>query len=132
MPFRHILSYFLLPLTQYSRLQRSELIHQRNFLSGLGVLQIVRVPLALLLRKTSLSAGCVFKFVIGVHIDDTRMLEKIQEKLGLGTVRRYKNMSYFIVSKLSEVKVLIDIFSLTPLNTSKRLNFLALSAQLTC
>jgi hypothetical protein len=68
---------------------------------------------------------CVFKFVIGTHKDDTGMLENIKVKLGLGTVRTYGKMSYFIVSKLSEVKILIDIFSSTPLNTNKRLNFLA-------
>lgn len=67
---------------------------------------------------------CVFKFVIGVHIDDLKMLEKIQGQLGLGTIISYQSMSYLIVYKLSEVKVIIDIFT-SPLNTSKRLNFLA-------
>jgi hypothetical protein len=45
--------------------------------------------------------------------------------LNVGKVRTYGSMAYFTVSANPEIKVILEIFSETPLNTTKHLNFLS-------
>lgn len=65
-----------------------------------------------------------FFFQIKLHIDDRKVLEFIQEYLGIGGVNLSKNEATFVVSSKKEVKLIIDIFSQYSLNTTKYLNFL--------
>jgi hypothetical protein len=52
------------------------------------------------------------------------MLYKIRDRLNIGTVQIYDRFVNYQVSKSSEVAKIIEIFNITPLNTSKYLNFL--------
>ena len=66
-----------------------------------------------------------FFFLINLHIDDKAALDYVQTRLNIGKVGVIKdgNMSSLSVVKKEEIKVLIDILSKIPLNTTKRLNF---------
>jgi len=66
-----------------------------------------------------------FLFLINLHIDDKAALDYIQMRLNIGKVDVIKDgkMSSLSVVKKTEIKVLIDILSKVPLNTTKRLNF---------
>jgi len=64
-----------------------------------------------------------FSFEMKLHIDDVKVLMFIQNTLGIGKVYKSKTSCRFIVSKQSEVKKLIEIFTNYSLNSSKRLNF---------
>lgn len=66
-----------------------------------------------------------FFFQIKLHIDDLSVLEFIQKYLGIGGVYTSNNEATFVVSKRLEVKIIIDIFSNSSLNTTKHLNFLS-------
>lgn len=65
-----------------------------------------------------------FRFRISLHIDDEGVLNIIKNKLGIGRVSTYGKTSIFIVDKISEVQVIINIFNNRSLNSSKYLNFL--------
>lgn len=65
-----------------------------------------------------------FRFEIGLHIDDIKMLEFIKQMLQMGSVTSRGDSAYFTINRQKEIKALIDIFSNNPLNTTKRLNFL--------
>jgi hypothetical protein len=70
----------------------------------------------------------IFQFFIYLHADDKDVLYYIQEKLGIGSVQivrtEKRNEASFIVRKIEEIKIIIDIFDRQSLNTSKHLNFL--------
>ena len=66
----------------------------------------------------------IFKFTIGLHIDDQDVLNFIKNKLGFGLVYLYKNTVSFIVTKKEDIWKLIDIFDKYTLNTSKFLDFI--------
>lgn len=67
-----------------------------------------------------------FSFEIKLHIDDIKVLNFIQNTLGIGKVYKYKSSPTckFMVYKQSEVKKIIVIFSIYSLNSSKSLNYL--------
>lgn len=65
-----------------------------------------------------------FSFVICLHRDDMPMLTHIKEILGMGNVNISGRFATFTISKLSDIKKIIYLFSKNPLNTSKHLNFL--------
>lgn len=58
------------------------------------------------------------------HVDDINVLHFIQQTLQIGKVTFYRNMAYFRVGRREEIKIIIDIFSNAPHNTTKQLNFL--------
>lgn len=64
--------------------------------------------------------GFTFRFEIALHVDDTPMLNFIQNKLNFGKVYTYGNFSVFSVWKVSEVAKIIALFDSAPLNTSKQ------------
>ena len=66
----------------------------------------------------------VFKFVIGLHIDDLALIYHIQAKLNLGRVNIYSNIVTFTVNKKQDIYKLIYIFDNFNLNTSKYLDYL--------
>lgn len=59
-----------------------------------------------------------------MHIDDLEVLKYIQKTLGIGTVYIKPNIAEFVVKRFHEVETIIEIFSKTPLNSCKHLNFL--------
>jgi hypothetical protein len=60
-----------------------------------------------------------------LHIDDLALLLFIQSILGIGTVTTYRETAaIFKVIRLKDIQIIIDIFSINPLNTKKHLNFL--------
>jgi len=61
-----------------------------------------------------------FRFAIRLHVDDRKVLEFIQAKLGKVYTSLYT--STFIVNNI-EVTCIIYIFQMYPLNTQKYLNF---------
>nr|YP_009262128.1 LAGLIDADG endonuclease [Chrysoporthe deuterocubensis]AMX22203.1 LAGLIDADG endonuclease [Chrysoporthe deuterocubensis] len=67
-----------------------------------------------------------FSFEINLHIDDIKVLNFIKNTLGFGKVYKLNTSPRckFSVSKQSEVKKIIEIFSIYSLNSSKYLNFL--------
>jgi hypothetical protein len=74
---------------------------------------------------TSNRNAYTFTFGIGLHIDDLEVLKYIQKTLQIGTVFIKPKTAEFVVRRLDEVKIIIEIFSKTPLNSSKHLNFLS-------
>ena len=64
-----------------------------------------------------------FNFRILLHIDDLALLLFIQSKLGVGAVKTSGKTALFKVIRIKDIKVIIDIFSSNPLNTTKYLNF---------
>jgi len=65
-----------------------------------------------------------FSFEIKLHIDDIKVLHFIKDTLGIGKVYESEKSCRFIVSKQSEIKKILDIFTNYPLISSKRLNLL--------
>lgn len=69
-----------------------------------------------------------FLFKIELHKDDTHILKKIAQTLGIGTVTtevKNRNSAYFSVTNFQEiVTVLIPIFQKFPLQTSKYFDFM--------
>jgi hypothetical protein len=74
-----------------------------------------------------------FSFVICLHRDDMPMLTHIKDILGMGPLHVNINGRFatFTISKLSDIKKIIYLFSKNPLNTSKHLNFLGGRSQAT-
>lgn len=68
-----------------------------------------------------------FTFAITLHMDDVYVLNYISETLGIGLVYVYPKVKYavFKVRAQEEIQIIIDIFTLHPLNTTKQLNFLS-------
>lgn len=66
-----------------------------------------------------------FSFSIGLHKDDLKTLEFIQKTLGMGNIHISSNVASWVVTRQDDLKKIIDIFKLTPLNTVKQLDFLA-------
>jgi hypothetical protein len=73
-----------------------------------------------------LGNGFSFHFVIRLHIDDKGVLDYIKKTLGLGTVTvsKTKPEVVFLVRIQDEIRVLLELFTKYPLNSSKHLNFL--------
>lgn len=69
--------------------------------------------------------GFKFRFKIELHIDDKEVLYFIQNTLGIGKVVFFKSKVSFVVYAQSELQVIIDILTESPLNSTKQLNFLA-------
>jgi intein-encoded DNA endonuclease-like protein len=66
-----------------------------------------------------------FRFEIHLHIDDLALLEYINNILGIGSIFSYEDKCTFVISKLEEVELLIDLLSKQPpLNSTKYLNYL--------
>lgn len=63
-----------------------------------------------------------FRFAILLHVDDTKVLEFIRARLGIGKVYTSLYTSTFIVKNIEEVRTIINIFTKYPLNTQKYLN----------
>ena len=74
---------------------------------------------------TSNRNAYTFTFGIGLHIDDLDVLKYIQNTLQVGTVFMKPKVAELVVRRLDELKVIIEIFDKTPLNSSKHLNFLS-------
>jgi hypothetical protein len=66
----------------------------------------------------------VFKFSIGLHIDDLHVLNHIKDKLGFGIVYPYKHTCFYTVTKKEDILKIISIFDIYTLNSSKRLDYL--------
>jgi hypothetical protein len=64
-----------------------------------------------------------------LHIDDKGALDYINNTLGLGTVTISKTKAevVFLVRIQDEIRVLMELFSKYPLNSTKHLNFLDFS-----
>ncbi len=72
--------------------------------------------------------GCTFSFVIGLHVDDEGVLDFIVENLGgnIGNVKIYGNTTRLVISKASELEVIINILDNFPsfgLKSVKYLDF---------
>lgn len=65
-----------------------------------------------------------FRFEIGLHIDDINLLDFIKQNMQIGNVSTRGSLAYFTVTSQNDIRVIIDIFSSSPLNTTKQLNFL--------
>ena len=99
-----------------------------NFLNDWLDFQTLKVHL-LLVKKNKKESSYIFNFVIELHIDDTFVLESLCQTLGIGSVysRGKRNSVFFSVAKLSEIAVIIAIFSKYNLNSTKYLDFLDFS-----
>lgn len=76
-------------------------------------------------RIGSVGQQFTFAFLIGLHVDDKRVLEHIQDRLGIGNIySQGENACRFEISSLKDVSLLIDMLTNQPLNTTKLLNFL--------
>lgn len=67
-----------------------------------------------------------FRFKISLHIDDIEVLNIINSnlKIGMVTVEPTRNRCSYVVNKFAHIKqVIIPLFSIFPLHTSKRLDF---------
>lgn len=60
-----------------------------------------------------------------MHIDDLRVLEHIQQTLGIGKIYTKPGEASLVVQRLEDIKIILGIFTKTPLNSNKQLNFLA-------
>lgn len=78
-----------------------------------------------LLKKDKLTiSSFTFIFKITLHKDDEKVLRIIQERLGIGGVRIYKDECIFTVTDKKGITLLISIFDKFNLNTSKYLDYL--------
>lgn len=67
-----------------------------------------------------------FRFTIKLHKDDLTLLNYIKSSLGdIGNIATEGSLAYFKVTSISEIRSIIEIFSIYPLNSSKHLDFLA-------
>jgi hypothetical protein len=65
-----------------------------------------------------------FRFIIELHVDDVKILEKICKILGVGRVSINGNSARYQVSNIEQIlKVIIPIFKEFPLQTTKYLDF---------
>lgn len=67
----------------------------------------------------------VFIYQITLHVDDVDVLTRIKDILGLGKITISKSVCAYTINKQEEIKEIIKIFTKYPLNSTKRLNFLA-------
>lgn len=74
-------------------------------------------------RKSLSKCSFQFQFQIGLHKDDTPVLNFIKKRLNVGIVSELEKTSIFLITKTVDLKIIIDIFSKVPLNTTKRLDF---------
>lgn len=65
-----------------------------------------------------------FLFKIALHIDDMDVLKYIHDKLGIGSVRVYKNECIFNVTNKEGIYKLIEIFDKFNLNTTKYFDYI--------
>lgn len=63
-----------------------------------------------------------FYFNIKLHIDDIKVLQNINKKLGVGKIYIHKNTAVFRVSKYEELQKIFDILEIKPLNTTSKKN----------
>lgn len=78
-----------------------------------------------LLNKDKLTiASFSFMFKISLHKDDEKVLRYINDVLGVGGVRLYKNECIFNVTDIKGITLLISIFDKYNLNTTKYLDYL--------
>lgn len=64
-----------------------------------------------------------FMFKIALHIDDSDLLIYLSNKLGLGSIRYYKDECIFNITSKKEIAILINILDKFNLNTSKLLDY---------
>lgn len=77
------------------------------------------------LRKSNrLNNQFDFLFKISLYIDDIKILQYIQEILGIGKIYEYADKAIYVVNKHSDILILIKIFEYFPLNSTKYLNYL--------
>lgn len=63
------------------------------------------------------------EYSIGLHIKDTRLLYKIKELLGCGTVRKYNNVVYYRIKKIEHIlTIIIPLFDKNPLLTKNKIS----------
>lgn len=78
-----------------------------------------------LLNKDKLTiASFSFMFKISLHKDDDKVLRYINDMLGVGGVRFYKNECIFSITDMKGINLLISIFDKYNLNTTKYLDYL--------
>jgi hypothetical protein len=78
-----------------------------------------------ILKKDNITTSSFsFMFKITLHKDDEMVLRYINNKLGVGGVRFYKNECIFNITDRKGVALLIDIFDKYNLNTTKYLDYL--------
>jgi hypothetical protein len=65
-----------------------------------------------------------FVFTVQLHKDDAPLLLRLRDHFKIGKVSFFLNKVSWICKNKKEVRVIIDIFSKNPLNTTKHLNFL--------
>jgi hypothetical protein len=72
------------------------------------------------------SQSFIFRFKISLHIDDVEALKYIRDTLQIGKVvlSQTRPNATFEVTNLSEIEIIIGIFSKRSLNTTKQLNYL--------
>ena len=75
--------------------------------------------------KHSRATQFSFSLFIVLHIDDKKVLEYIRDTLNMGTVVVSGNKVIFTIVKQEDINKIINIFTISPLNSIKHLNFLA-------
>jgi hypothetical protein len=91
-----------------------------GFTDAEGNFSIIRNPG----KNKEITSSFSFMFKISLHKDDEMVLRYINDKLGVGGVRLYKDECIFSVTDRKGVASLIDIFDKYNLNTSKYLDYL--------
>ena len=67
----------------------------------------------------------IFRFKIGLHIDDREALDFIRDKLGFGHIYLKSNNSVdFIIHRNADIANIIKIFQKYPIQSTKWLNFI--------
>lgn len=67
----------------------------------------------------------ILTFQIGLHIDDLEVLKFIQKKLGCGKITISKNRcNFFVNDQASLINIIVPVFNLVPLKSSKYFQFL--------
>lgn len=78
-----------------------------------------------ILKKDGVNISCFsFMFKIALHRDDEEVLRYIKDKLGVGSVRLYKDECIFNVTDQKGIALLISVFDKYNLNTTKYLDYL--------
>ena len=91
-----------------------------GFTDAEGNFSIIRNPG----KNKEIASSFSFMFKISLHKDDEMVLRYINDKLGVGGVRLYKDECIFSVIDRKGVASLIDIFDKYNLNTTKYLDYL--------
>src|SRR6266852_1390857 len=94
---------------------------QNNFYSDLLDFLMARVFFHIALKGNH----CVFSFTIELHYNDIEILKKIAHNLGVGKVYMVGNRSakYSVSAFQDIVSIILPIFNLYPLQTTKALYF---------